>query len=108
MTHPDLDKLEAAINSCENERQLAGLLSTINFQDKHPEYAMDVLHLIKAHLSAQAGVPDGWQLVPKEPTIEMTNKVVKYFTLSSKNLAVDCYKAMIAAAPYLNTNDGRE
>ena len=56
---------------------------------------------------AQRGmlVPDGWVAVPREPTIEMTNKVVKYFTLSSKNLAVDCYKAMIAAAPKGNNND---
>lgn len=37
-------------------------------------------------------------VVPKEPTIKMTNKVTKYFTCNSKNLAIDCYKAMINAA----------
>lgn len=48
----DLDKLEAAINSCENETQLGGLLSTINFQDRHPEYALDVLQKMIAHPTA--------------------------------------------------------
>jgi len=52
------------------------------------------------HLAAQGRiVPDGWVAVPKEPTTEMTNKVVRFFTCNSKNLATDAYKAMLAAAP---------
>lgn len=41
-------------------------------------------------------VPEGWQLVPKEPTEEMLEKV---WTNQDKELLIAEYRAMLAAAP---------
>ncbi len=68
--------------------------------------ATDALHHAIEHLSqtlpaveqearfAQRGAPEGWQLVPKKPTVEM--KIVGRTTHWK---AVEIYKEMLSAAP---------
>lgn len=44
--------------------------------------------------------PEGWVLVPREPTKEMTNQVVGFFmTTNPERAATAVYEIMIAAAP---------
>jgi len=51
------------------------------------------------------GAPEGWKLVPKEPTLEMREVAVKYvdgpYDISRFDIhdAEDVYKAMLSAAP---------
>ena len=57
----------------------------------------DALELAEEAVRAkQQGVPDGWQLVPEEPTLEMvraaTHSAVGFGTRAA-------YQAMLAAAP---------
>ena len=48
--------------------------------------------------AAQQGVPEGWQLVPKEPTYEMIQAL--WTTIADNHDTTDGgYKAMLAAAP---------
>ena len=48
-------------------------------------------------------VPDGWKLVPIEPTQEMTNHVIderlEALVAGKEHTFIDIYKAMLAAAP---------
>ena len=44
---------------------------------------------------AQAGVPEGWKLVPVEPTVEMR----RAGTAANDGIVSDIYRAMLAAAP---------
>lgn len=48
---------------------------------------------LKAHLSARQAAPDGWRLVPVEPTEEMVTAGQESFGVH------DCYYAMLSAAP---------
>lgn len=43
----------------------------------------------------QAGVPEGWKLVPVEPTVEMR----RAGTAANDGIVSDIYRAMLAAAP---------
>ena len=70
-------------------------------------------HYLKGYNDAIAaieaqGVPDGWQLVPKEPTQEMLQAALDYHgssryqdepPLSDEVSDTECYAAMLAAAP---------
>lgn len=58
-------------------------------------------------------VPDGWQLVPKEPTQEMHNaardwSVAKYGIGVGIDGSDGCYRAMLAGAPDLPTDATRQ
>lgn len=48
-------------------------------------------------------VPDGWKLVPIEPTQEMINHVIderlEALVAGKEHTFIDIYKAMLAAAP---------
>jgi len=66
---------------------------------------VDASKAIKQAL-AQAGVPDGWVLVPKEPTEKMHDAGKKAYSHAENNWSIDgdtsieaTYKAMLAAAP---------
>jgi len=37
-----------AINKCANIHQVAGVLSTVNFTEYHPQYALDIINAIMA------------------------------------------------------------
>lgn len=54
-------------------------------------------HDIPLYTHPAPAVPEGWQLVPKEPTREMALAMIDY-KVSSSNATVT-YKAMLAAAP---------
>ena len=65
---------------------------------------------------AQRGMllPDGWVAVPREPNVDMVDAAVNHALAIKlggsetwRTYMTSLYKAMIAAAPYLNT-DGRE
>ena len=52
-----------------------------------------------AQALAQAGVPDGWMLVPKEPTSEMVRSGLDEYYHPETPDCDAIYKAMLAAAP---------
>ena len=92
------------------------------------EKANDAAKVIRALLSAQAGVPDGWVLVPKEPTLEMVRTLSnatldmceelilskgskrdpKYTDEHGQNYTADAAGYTALLAPYINANDGRD
>ena len=49
-------------------------------------------------LTAQASVPDGWKLVPIEPTDEMS-LAARHASLSRRTTYEDIYAGMLSAAP---------
>lgn len=52
----------------------------------------------KAQLASRGGVPDGWKLVPIEPTQEMVDRGAEEVDWYAHN-ARYCYMAMLDAAP---------
>lgn len=66
-------------------------------------YGNDFKNFIRAiqNDAIKNAVPAGYVLVPIEPTQDMINKMVGRVILQSKNLVIDGYKAMLAAAPTL-------
>lgn len=70
----------------------------------------DYAALLRERESASARVPDGWQLVPIEPTDEMIDKGTDQYECEqgdtwyrnhqlSEGDCIAIYKAMLAAAP---------
>jgi hypothetical protein len=60
---------------------------------------------------AQGGVPDGWVLVPREPTtaiLEALESTQQNTEAGSLYNSVDCWEAMLAAAPPINLAAIRE
>lgn len=59
---------------------------------------------------ATPAIPEGWQLVPKEPTIDMHDKgtqvILAFGEHPTCHGANECYKAMLSAAPKPATNEG--
>lgn len=55
----------------------------------------------RAQLAATAGVPDGWRLVPVEPTKEMIEAAFmsEDVAFDSRSIVITDYRAMLAAAP---------
>ncbi len=65
---------------------------------------VDLLRAENANLRAQPAVPEGWKLVPVEPTREMVDAGVADLRLRGYDralivAAIECYGAMLAAAP---------
>lgn len=57
---------------------------------------------LEATLSARVrgvAVPEGWQLVPKEPTTEMLKSVWSLHHANGREIASVIYEALLAAAP---------
>lgn len=76
-----------------------------SFGFKPEEYALK--QTIRRALSAPQGTPPGWKLVPIEPTTAMSNEGAIALSNSgygaSQKDALECYKAMIEAAPDAET-----
>ena len=53
---------------------------------------------VPVYTQPQPAVPEGWKLVPIEPTHEMTEQGAQEADWYAHN-AYDCYKAMLDAAP---------
>jgi hypothetical protein len=75
------------------------------FVELYPDRAFrigDKVYLAQA-LASKAGVPDGWRIVPKEPTQEMKNaggRYKKHCEETGQQKTVGGYfRAMLAAAP---------
>jgi hypothetical protein len=56
------------------------------------------LESLPLYTHTQPAVPEGWKLVPIEPTHEMTEQGAQEADWYAHN-AYDCYKAMLDAAP---------
>lgn len=84
---------------------IAGLIRSHQLEGIEPEAARAALiALIRAELEAQARVPQGWQLVPKDPTIGMYDEWCAAGRVPANNDGwfgtwVASYEAMLAAAP---------
>lgn len=100
--------LEAAKAACQADCQaryaaLSAQVEDVSEMPQSPWPASDwAIGRIK-ELEAQA-IPEGWQLVPKEPTDEMHNAardwaVKKYGLGIGRDGSDGCYRAMLAAAP---------
>ena len=85
-----------------------------NAFDMEPEYssaedyeADRAMHELRAAITALEGMQKDWQLVPKEPTIEMRKACQMHLLgtdagyINSQAVVAGCgyYKAMLAAAP---------
>lgn len=92
------DEIQAALDDCNCWAEDKDILSLT-------EAVADHWPIIKAALQSAlygAGVPNGWQLVPKEPTGEMIWDGAKENEIYNKTIAEcmrDIYKAMLSAAP---------
>lgn len=76
-----------------------------NIDTKHPnprEAVKDAITAALPYLSAPCAVevPEGWQLVPKDPTFEMAKAAID---LDPKSDLDAKYKAMLSAAPQVVT-----
>ncbi len=76
------------------------------FTDIHDTQSEALAHWNR-RATPPAAVPDGWVLVPKEPTQEMTDCVAGYFDFQT-NSAANAYRAMISAAPAAPTEASDE
>jgi len=75
-----------------NTQEAIGLLEELKEVHNYtPPYIEALAHAIE-HM--KRGAPEGWQLVPKKPTVEM--KIVGRTTHWK---AVEIYKEMLSAAP---------
>lgn len=86
-----------------NTQEAIGLLEELKEAHNYtPPYTEALTYAIE-HM--KRGAPEGWQLVPKEPTLEMREVAVKYvdgpYDISRFDIhdAEDVYKAMLSAAP---------
>lgn len=70
---------------------------------RHPGWHPSLQWLSSRHPPTSA-VPDGWQLVPVEPTPEMVDRGAEEVDWYNHN-ARDCYGAMLAAAPQQGGGD---
>ena len=92
-----IEELEAHV------RVMAGLLREAGYQLKFDGYH-DLVGCIDAALSGNLPAPEapeGWQLVPVEPTHEMLHVVINcgHFDVVQPQMAGKYYRAMLAAAP---------
>lgn len=101
-----IEELEAQV------RVMAGLLreagSVVSegmpfFTDRSAVYKTEVIQLLRERIAAALTgklpapvVPEGWQLVPVEPTNEMIHPLDQFMRPTS---AREIYRAMLAAAP---------
>lgn len=91
----------------EFERQLPNARRSPSWEHQSPEFHAHMLNKIRAILPALSSrpapaLPAGWQLVPKEPTIEMIEVALIMSTghLSLEGSILDKrYRAMLVAAP---------
>lgn len=67
-------------------------------EERGIEVAGDDVYVLPLHTQPQPAVPEGWKLVPIEPTHEMTEQGAQEADWYAHN-AYDCYKAMLDAAP---------
>jgi hypothetical protein len=66
----------------------------------HHQASVDnILRFARALLSSKPAEPEGWKLVPVEPTPEMTEAGKQYAECAIPANAVFCYRAMLAASP---------
>ena len=87
-----------------NTQEAIEILSKMRFDDFYVsvDESEALTHAIE-HM--KRGAPEGWKLVPKEPTLEMREVAVKYvdgpYDISRFDIhdAEDVYKAMLSAAP---------
>lgn len=99
MADLDQEALEAAHKAYEHHGHL-GDLKTQRLSD---ECLSAVIRAYLSSLPADGLVPEGWVLVPREPTAAMINAAPASFSESFKaiwpHICGDIYRAMIAAAP---------
>ena len=84
--------------------EVDALASSISmWGDDYSQAVKEILRDYAAHLrereSAKAGVPDGWQLVPVEPTRGMLDAATNYDSDMIGLYALEFWQAMLAAAP---------
>lgn len=112
VSEPNIDTCEVVVASEYEriERQRNELLKALKETVKHcPLYTKfrdDIETLIRSiesnsPIPVSASVPEGWKLVPVEPTIEMTKAGIRAIdpTRCEREDAEQCYIAMLAAAP---------
>lgn len=81
----------AQIDECEGCNPLVIALERSAAAELRRQHAE--IQQLKAQLSARQAAPDGWRLVPAEPTEEMVTAGQESFGVH------DCYYAMLSAAP---------
>lgn len=67
--------------------------------EQHAKSCREILSCLSAEPSA---IPDGWVLVPREPTEEMKHKgasFYRHFAATSPCIPNDIYRVMLSAAP---------
>ena len=71
-----------------------------HFTDEKREWynGVNVEEVIPLYTHHAPAVPEGWQLVPKEPTEEMRNAFANG-TIGFDRLTSNAYRAMLSAAP---------
>jgi hypothetical protein len=72
---------------------------TQDYNDIELEVGFNVRPLYTTPPAAQLVVPDGWKLVPLEPTKEMIDRGRTDNSIHGRAFAEACYRAMLAAAP---------
>jgi hypothetical protein len=93
--HQECADFATSLRSAANVVQMQGQKAPPSFlkaADLFEQAAAEIQQL-KAQLSARQAAPDGWRLVPVEPTEEMVTAGQESFGVH------DCYYAMLSAAP---------
>lgn len=92
-----IEELEAQV------RVMAGLLrEAVSWMDDHPAMPdSSMMHAALAGKLPASVVPEGWQLVPVEPTDRMyvAGNSAYWSTPTNRGAIISTYSAMLAAAP---------
>lgn len=102
MRHLDAQPIEAGAIRNATLEECAELAQAVKHEDRNVQGCLDFLATAYRALKfSLAKPPDGWQLVPKEPTKEMIENVLPWLQKSADGHMAysEIYKAMLAAAP---------
>jgi|SRR5579859_5413484 len=106
----ELVALHAERELCEEEHGSRDTWSTERLRDDAVENfniaARNAIPALARLLEAQAGVPEGWKLVPIEPTESMLNEGTAADTEQSRMEAKCVWDAMVSAAPNHPPSEG--